>query len=64
MSLERQWVRNAPLLVVSGRLLQGFSAGAELGSAGVPLACSAWRGPGPLMKNLVKGQRKRNGCGN
>ena len=37
----------APLLVLAGRLLQGFSAGAELGSSSVYLAeiaAPAWRG--------------------
>ncbi|VEB07839.1 metabolite/H symporter, major facilitator superfamily (MFS) [Klebsiella pneumoniae] len=46
----------APLLVLIGRLLQGFSAGAELGGVSVYLAEIATSGPQRLLHQLAVGQ--------
>ncbi len=46
----------APLLVLTGRLLQGFSAGAELGGVSVYLAEMATPGPQGVLYQLAIGK--------
>ena len=53
----------APLLVVLGRLLQGFSAGVELGGVSVYLSEMATPGPQGLLCELAVGEPAGRGRG-
>ena len=49
----------APLLVLCGRLLQGFSAGVELGGVSVYLVGDRDAGPQGLLRELAVGRASR-----